>query len=65
VRAALAEEPGTPYELAPRVYGEEWAPERATWLMTKLLCWLHHLEVQGEASPDGASPETWTLRAAA
>jgi glyoxylase-like metal-dependent hydrolase (beta-lactamase superfamily II) len=65
VRAALADEPGTPYELAPRVYGEDWAPERATWLMTKLLCWLRHLEVGGEAWCNGASPEVWTLREAA
>jgi glyoxylase-like metal-dependent hydrolase (beta-lactamase superfamily II) len=65
VRAALAEAPGTPYDLAPRVYGEEWTPERRTWLMTKMLCWLRHLEVLGEASPEGESPETWSLRAAA
>jgi glyoxylase-like metal-dependent hydrolase (beta-lactamase superfamily II) len=65
LRAALAEAPGTPYELAPRVYGEDWAPERRTWLMTKMLCWLRHLEVCGEASPEGESPETWRLRAAA
>ncbi len=56
VRAALAEGPGTPYELAPRVYGEDWTPERRTWLMTKMLCWLRHLEVLGEASPDGRVP---------
>ena len=65
IRAALAEQPGTPYELAQRVYGEEWAPERRTWLMTKMLCWLRHLEVLGEASPDGGSPEYWRLREAA
>jgi glyoxylase-like metal-dependent hydrolase (beta-lactamase superfamily II) len=62
VRAALAEAPGSPYELAPRVYGEDWTPERRTWLMTKMLCWLRHLEVLGEASPEGESPETWRLR---
>jgi hypothetical protein len=65
VRAALAEAPGTPYELAPRVYGEDWTPERQNWLLTKMLCWLRHLEVVGHATPDGGSPETWTLRAAA
>jgi glyoxylase-like metal-dependent hydrolase (beta-lactamase superfamily II) len=65
VRAALDQAPGTPYEIAPRVYGEEWVPERRQWLMTLLLCWLRHLEVRGEALCDGGSPATWALRAAA
>jgi hypothetical protein len=33
--------------------------------MTKMLCWLRHLKVLGEASPEGESPETWSLQAAA
>jgi glyoxylase-like metal-dependent hydrolase (beta-lactamase superfamily II) len=65
IRAALAEAPATPYDLAPRVYGEDWTPERRQWLMTLLLCWLRHLEVLGHARCDGASPATWSLRAAA
>jgi glyoxylase-like metal-dependent hydrolase (beta-lactamase superfamily II) len=65
VRAALAAAPATPYDLAPRVYGEDWTPERSTWLMTLLLCWLRHLEVRGEVRCDGGSPAAWSLRVAA
>jgi glyoxylase-like metal-dependent hydrolase (beta-lactamase superfamily II) len=65
VRAALAGAPATAYEIAPRVYGDDWVPERRQWLMTLLLCWLGHLEVVGEARSDGGSPAAWTLRAAA
>jgi glyoxylase-like metal-dependent hydrolase (beta-lactamase superfamily II) len=65
VRAALAGAPASAYEIAPRVYGEDWVPERRQWLLTLLLCWLGHLELRGDAQSDGGSPAAWTLRAAA
>ncbi len=60
VRSALASGPLTAYELAPRIYGELFADEKATWLMTKTLCWLRHLEVAGETRRAG-EPERWQL----
>jgi glyoxylase-like metal-dependent hydrolase (beta-lactamase superfamily II) len=61
VRSALAPAPCTAYELALRVYRQAWTPESATWLMSKLLCWLRHLEVRGEARPEGGEPLRWRL----
>lgn len=60
VRAALAAAPSTAYDVARTVYGEMFMEETATWLLTKTLCWLTHLERRGEASHDGGSPEIWS-----
>jgi glyoxylase-like metal-dependent hydrolase (beta-lactamase superfamily II) len=60
VRAALAAEPRTPYELARALYGEAFTEDTTSWLLTKTLCWLTHLERRGEASHDGGSPEVWS-----
>jgi glyoxylase-like metal-dependent hydrolase (beta-lactamase superfamily II) len=63
VRAALAERPLTPYELAARVYGEAFDDLTAGWLLSKTLCWLAHLDARGEAArfePAGdGGAETW------
>jgi glyoxylase-like metal-dependent hydrolase (beta-lactamase superfamily II) len=59
VRAALAE-PRTAYDVARAVYGEAFTDDTATWLLTKTLCWLTHLERLDEASHDGGSPEVWS-----
>jgi len=59
VRTALRAGPLTAYELAPRIYGELFSDEYATWLMTKTLCWLRHLEVRGEARRLEGEPERW------
>ena len=63
VRAALAERPASAYELAQAVYGEAFTEATATWLLSKTLCWLDHLEARGEAVrrepvADGG-PELW------
>jgi glyoxylase-like metal-dependent hydrolase (beta-lactamase superfamily II) len=64
VRAALAEAPGTPFELAQRVYGEAFSEATASWLLAKTRSWLTHLERHGEArraepaEPGGA--EIWS-----
>jgi glyoxylase-like metal-dependent hydrolase (beta-lactamase superfamily II) len=59
VRVALADGPVTAYELAPRVYGPSFGPETATWLFTKLLCYLTHLEVVGDVHRLTGEPERW------
>jgi glyoxylase-like metal-dependent hydrolase (beta-lactamase superfamily II) len=68
VREALADGPLTAYDVATRVYGELLTPAVATWLLTKTLAWLGHLEVEGQAKrlePAAAgAPETWVLAGA-
>jgi glyoxylase-like metal-dependent hydrolase (beta-lactamase superfamily II) len=65
VREALEAGPRTAYEIAERVYGEAFGDLTATWLLTKTLCYLRHLEVQGAATrlepAAEAAPETWAL----
>jgi glyoxylase-like metal-dependent hydrolase (beta-lactamase superfamily II) len=48
-RAALAEGPGTAFELAGRIYGEALGEQTATWLLGMTRSWLTHLEQRGEA----------------
>jgi glyoxylase-like metal-dependent hydrolase (beta-lactamase superfamily II) len=60
VRAALAHGPLTAYDVARRVYGELFVDESATWLLNKTLCWLKHLEEQGEATREPGEPECWS-----
>ena len=45
--AGLADGPATAYDLAPAVYGDAFRPEVASWLLSKLLCYLTHLEATG------------------
>jgi glyoxylase-like metal-dependent hydrolase (beta-lactamase superfamily II) len=60
VLAALREQPGsTAFALLPAVYGEDYAPEMSAWLLTKVLCYLDHLERRGDARRLGGEPERW------
>jgi glyoxylase-like metal-dependent hydrolase (beta-lactamase superfamily II) len=62
VRAVLAGGPATAYETARAVYGELFDDDAmGTWLLTKTLCWLTHLERLGEAAREDGTPERWTL----
>jgi glyoxylase-like metal-dependent hydrolase (beta-lactamase superfamily II) len=65
VRALLAQEPATAWDLAARLYGELVVPATATWLLSKSLAWLTHLERLGEAAraPAGGG-EVWAPRGA-
>ena len=60
VRAAIGEAPATAYDLAPRVYGPLFNQDTATWLFTKLLAYLTHLEATGAAERIPGEPERWT-----
>src|SRR5215212_388708 len=62
VRAALAAGPSTAYDLAPAVYGEAFRREVAGWLLTKLLCYLTHLEAGGAVRRIEGEPEHWEAR---
>jgi glyoxylase-like metal-dependent hydrolase (beta-lactamase superfamily II) len=65
VRAALAGGARTAYEIARTVYAEGYDAEMASWLMSKTLAWLTHLDRLGEvrkAPPSGQDPaEHWEL----
>jgi glyoxylase-like metal-dependent hydrolase (beta-lactamase superfamily II) len=52
VRAALGPEPRTALEIAPNVHGEPLTPENASWLLSETLCYLHRLELAGQATPE-------------
>jgi hypothetical protein len=59
-RTALADGPRTAYEVAQAVYGERLDDVTASWLLSKTLCWLTHLERRGLARRGGDSPERWS-----
>ena len=59
VLAGLQAGPATAYELAPAVYGEAFTPEVAGWLLSKLLCFLTHLEALGQVERLQGEPERW------
>ncbi|CAA9526034.1 MAG: beta-lactamase-like [uncultured Solirubrobacteraceae bacterium] len=64
VRVALADGPSTAYDLAPRVYGPAFSSQTATWLLTKLLCYLTHLEAIADVERLPGEPERWGLAVA-
>jgi glyoxylase-like metal-dependent hydrolase (beta-lactamase superfamily II) len=66
VRAALDGRELTVFEIVPHVYGDSLSQQNAHWLLSKILCYLTHLEALGEAhrvaraaSAEG-EPERWT-----
>jgi len=63
LRTAIGEGPATAYALAQRTY-PHFGPETATWLLTKVLCFLTHLEVAGEAVRVEGEPERWAAASA-
>jgi glyoxylase-like metal-dependent hydrolase (beta-lactamase superfamily II) len=63
VRGALADVPATAYAIAARVYGENFVPALRAWQLTKVLCYLRHLEVEGVVARLGGEPERWAVTA--
>jgi glyoxylase-like metal-dependent hydrolase (beta-lactamase superfamily II) len=66
---AIAERERTPYDLVPHVFEQELDPMLVGWMLTMMLCFLHHLERTGRAqriAPDGpGEPERWRAPASA
>ena len=61
VQEALAEKgEATAHELLPAVYGERLMPATARWLLTKMLCYLEHLEAQGGVRRLDGVRQRWT-----
>jgi glyoxylase-like metal-dependent hydrolase (beta-lactamase superfamily II) len=59
VLAALADGPSTAYDLLPAVYGDKLTPAITGWMLTKLLCYLTHLEATGAVRRIEGEPEQW------
>jgi glyoxylase-like metal-dependent hydrolase (beta-lactamase superfamily II) len=59
VRAALQAGPTTAFDLLPAVYGEGFDRDMAGWLLTKVLCYLTHLEALGAVERLQGEPERW------
>jgi glyoxylase-like metal-dependent hydrolase (beta-lactamase superfamily II) len=59
--AAAVRERGeaTAFDLLPGVYGDKLMPETAAWLLTKMLCYLEHLERGGVLRRREAEPVRW------
>ncbi|HET9101901.1 MAG TPA: MBL fold metallo-hydrolase [Solirubrobacteraceae bacterium] len=59
-RAALSGRGRTAIDIAPEVWGEPITFANGNWALTQTLCYLHHLELRGEArrEPDGEA-EVW------
>jgi len=60
VREALAGGELTVFELVPHVYGDALSQQNAHWLLSKILCYLTHLQALGEARRIPGEPERWT-----
>jgi glyoxylase-like metal-dependent hydrolase (beta-lactamase superfamily II) len=62
VLAAIAA-PRTAYEIAREVYGERFNELTASWLLSKTLCYLGHLERRELVHGAGERPERWSAAA--
>lgn len=59
VQRALAQGPLTAFEIVPHVYGTSLSQLNAHWLLSKILCYLTHLEALGKAQRIAGEPERW------
>ena len=59
VLAAVQERPLSAFEVAPHVYGDALSPLNAHWLLSKILCYLTHLQLLGRVHLIPGEPERW------
>jgi len=61
VRDAIASEALTPFEIVPQLMGEaELTPMMVNWGLSEALCYLRHLELEGQAEKlQDTDPEQW------
>jgi glyoxylase-like metal-dependent hydrolase (beta-lactamase superfamily II) len=59
VREALGEEPRSAFEIVPHVYGDSLSPQNSHWLLSKILCYVTHLEALGEVRRIAGEPMRW------
>ncbi len=60
VHGALRAGPLTAFEIVPHVYGEALSQQNAHWLLSKILCYLTHLQALGRVHAIPGEPERWT-----
>jgi glyoxylase-like metal-dependent hydrolase (beta-lactamase superfamily II) len=60
VLEAVAREPLTAFVVVPHVYGDSLSTQNAHWLLSKILCYLTHLEVTGKVRRIPGELERWT-----
>ncbi|HEY7892437.1 MAG TPA: MBL fold metallo-hydrolase [Solirubrobacteraceae bacterium] len=56
---AVSGEPLTAFEIVGRVYETAISPQNAHWLLSKVLCYLTHLDVTGRVQRIAGEPERW------
>jgi glyoxylase-like metal-dependent hydrolase (beta-lactamase superfamily II) len=59
VQLALARGPLTVFEIVPHVYGDSLSEQNAHWLLSKILCYLTHLQALGKVDRIAGEPERW------
>lgn len=59
VHEAIAAEPRSAFEIVPFVYGESVSELNAHWLLSKVLCYLQHLQRAGTVARIAGEPERW------
>jgi glyoxylase-like metal-dependent hydrolase (beta-lactamase superfamily II) len=59
VTRALRDEPRSAFEIVPDVYGQAVSELNAHWLLSKVLCYLEHLQVEGKVGRIPGEPERW------
>jgi glyoxylase-like metal-dependent hydrolase (beta-lactamase superfamily II) len=59
VLGAVGETPLTAFEIVPHVYGQSLSGENAHWLLSKVLCFLAHLRIEGRVRSLPGEPERW------
>jgi glyoxylase-like metal-dependent hydrolase (beta-lactamase superfamily II) len=57
---AVSREPLTAFEIVPRVYGDPLSPANVHWLLSKVLCYLIHLQALGRVRRIPGEPERWS-----
>jgi len=60
VHEALEGRELTVFEIVPHVYGDSLSEQNAHWLLSKILCYLTHLQALGRARRIPGEPERWT-----
>ena len=59
VMEAIGERPLSAFEVVPHVFGDSLSQQNAHWLLSKILCYLTHLQALGEVRRIPGEPERW------
>jgi glyoxylase-like metal-dependent hydrolase (beta-lactamase superfamily II) len=59
VQQAVAGRTLTVFEIVPHVYGDSLSQQNAHWLLSKILCYLTHLQARGQVHRVPGEPERW------